>query len=102
MYQASMPLFSYNLTQVNDFSKNINVSKAFKNYYKTVSEFNKFDIKKEGYTALCLALRDGFFVGYMYEEDKRFLMPLDVQYVRILGKNSAGQWVAYFNAAYFD
>ena len=102
MYQASMPLFSYNITQENDFSKEITPDKAFKNYYKVVSEFNKFNIKKEGYTSHCLALRDGFFVGFMYEEDARFFMPLDVQYLRILGKNSYGQWVVYFNAAYFD
>ena len=48
------------------------------------------------------ALRDGVFVGFMYEDDKRFLMPLDVQYCRIIGKNSAGQWVVYYNAAYFN
>lgn len=102
MYQADMPLFSYNITQENDFGKDIVPDKAWKNYYKVVSEFNKFDIKTEGYTALCLALRDGFFVGFMYEEDKRFLMPLDVQYCRIIGKNASGQWVVYFNAAYFS
>ena len=102
MYQASTPLFAYNITQENDFSKDIDADKSLKGYYKTLSEFNKFNIKKEGYTSHCLALRDGFFVGFMYEEDARFLMPLDVQYVRILGKNTAGQWVAYFNAAFFD
>ena len=102
MYQASMPLFSYNITQENDFSKEITSDKAWKNYYKVLSEFNKYDIKREGYNALCLALRDGFFVGFMYEEDKRFLMPLDVQYCRIMGKNAAGQWVVYFDANFFN
>lgn len=101
-YQATMPLFSYNITQENDFSKDIDIDKSWKSYYKVVSEFNKFNIKQEGFNALCFALRDGFFVGYMYEEDKRFFMPLDVQYVRIVGKNSFGQWVVYFNASYFD
>jgi len=78
------------------------VEKSWKAYYKVLSEFNKFNIKKEGYTSHALALRDGFFVGFMYEEEARFFMPLDVQYVRILGKDQAGQWVAYFNAAFFD
>lgn len=102
MYQAGMPLFSYNIVQENDFSKDIDPEKAWKSYYKVLSEFNKFNIKTEGFNALTFALRDGFFVGFMYEEDKRFFMPLDVQYVRIVGKNSYGQWVVYFNAAYFD
>lgn len=50
------------------------------------------------------AIRDGFYVGYMYQnkQAKTFLMPLDVQYCRIIGKNQDGQWVVYFNAAYFD
>lgn len=102
MYQASMPLYSYNIIQDNDFSKDISSDKAWKGYYKVLSEFNKFDIKKEGYNMACLTLRDGLFVGFMYEEDKRFLMPLDVQYCRIMGKNSSGQWVVYFNASYFN
>lgn len=102
MYQASMPLYSYNITQDNDFSKEISTDKAWKGYYKVLSEFNKFDIKKEGYNMACLTLRDGIFVGFMYEEDKRFLMSLDVQYCRIMGKNASGQWVVYFNAAYFN
>ncbi len=29
-------------------------------------------------------------------------MPLDVQYCRITGKNEFGEWVVYFNAAFFD
>jgi len=78
MYQASTPLFSFNITQENDFSKDIDADKSWKNYYKVLSEFNKFNIKKEGYTSHVLALRDGFFVGFMYEEDARFFMPLDV------------------------
>lgn len=102
MYQASMPLFTYNITQQNDFSKDIDIDKSLKSYYKVVSEFYKFDIKTEGFNALTFALRDGFFVGFMYEADKRFLMALDAQYVRIIGKNSFGQWVVYFNAAFFD
>lgn len=102
MYQASMPLFSYNITQENDFSKDITPDKAWRDYYKVVSEFNKFDIKREGYNTLCIALRDGFFVGFMYEEDKRFMMPLDVQYCRIMGKNASGQWVVYFDANFFN
>ena len=102
MYKASMPLYTYNITPEHDFGEDIDPEKAFQDYYKVVSEFNKFDIKKEGLTSNVFAMRDGFYVGYMYEADRRFMMALDVQYCRIIGKNSFGQWVVYFNAAYFD
>lgn len=56
------------------------------------------------YTALYLAIRDGFYVGFAYDDKqgRTFLMPLDVQYCRIAGKNEYGEWVVYFNAAFFD
>ena len=106
MYLASMPLFHYNITPINEFIKEIVPEESLKKYYSVLSEFNKFNIKKELYNVLYLAIRDGIYIGYMYDKkdgaDKRFLMMLDPQYVRILGKNSYGEWVAYFNAAYFD
>ena len=106
MYLASMPLFHYNITPIQEFDKEINPDQIIKTYYKVLSEFNKFNIKKELYNVLYLAIRDGIYVGYMYDRDvgadKRFLMMLDPQYVRILGKNSFGEWVVYFNASYFD
>ena len=40
MYQASMPLFSYNITLDNDFNKDIQENKVWKDYYKVLSEFN--------------------------------------------------------------
>ena len=106
MYLASMPLFHYNITPINEFTKDIVPEESLDKYYKVLSEFNKFNIKKELYNVLYIAIRDGIYIGYMYDKkegaDKRFLMMLDPQYVRILGKNSCGEWVTYFNAAYFD
>lgn len=104
MYYASMPLFYYNITQINDFTKTMNKNKTMKNYQKVLSEFEKVKLKKEGYTALYLALRDGFYVGYVYDNDNsgRFFMPLDVKYCRIYGKNAEGEWIVYFDASYFD
>lgn len=106
IYLASMPLFHYNITPINDFVEDINMENSMKGYYKVLLEFNKFNIKKELYNVLYLAIRDGIYVGYMFDKDegadKRFLMTLDPAYVRILGKNSHGEWVVYFNAAYFD
>lgn len=104
MHYATIPLFNYNITPQDDFTVDFDIETVLKNYQKVISEFNRFDIKKEGYNALYFAVRDGFYVGYTYSEKqgRTFMMPLDVQYVRIVGKNQDGQWVAYFNAAYFD
>lgn len=104
MYYASMPLFHYNIVQINDLNKTISPDKAFKNYAKVVERFHRFNLKKEGYTALYMAIRDGIYVGYMYDsgDDGLFLMPLDPQYVRVYGKTSSGEWIVYFNATYFS
>lgn len=104
MHYATIPLFNYNIMPNDDFTQDYDIEQIVKNYQKAITEFNKFDIKKEEYNALYFAIRDGFYVGYIYQnkQAKTFLMPLDVQYCRIIGKNQDGQWVVYFNAAYFD
>ena len=103
MYYAAMPLFHYNITQLNDLNKEIDSKKALKKYMQTVEEFAKFDIKQHGYTALYIAIRDGFYVGYHYHtKESIFPVILDQQYCRIRGKNEAGQWEVYYNAAFFD
>ena len=104
MYLASMPLFHYTITQANDLSEEIDVEKALKGYQKVLETFDRFSLKKDMYTALYLAIRDGFYVGYVYDDKqgRTWLMPLDVQYCRIAGKNEYGEWVAYFNANYFN
>lgn len=104
MHYATIPLFNYNITPKDDFTSDYDIEKIVQKYEKVISSFNRFDMKKEGYNALYFAIRDGFYVGYVYDDrqGRTFMMPLDVQYIRILGKNMDGQWVAYFNAAYFD
>lgn len=103
MYYSSLPLYYYNVTQINDLTKVINATKALKNYQTVLEQFEKLHLKKECYTALYMALRDGFYVGYNYISDAGiFFMPLDVQYCRIYGKTAEGEWIIYFNAAYFD
>ena len=103
MYYAAMPLFHYNITQLNDLNKDIDAKKSLKKYLQTVEEFSHFDLKTHGYSALYIAIRDGFYVGYHYHtKEAIFPMILDQQYCRIRGKNKSGQWVVYFNAAYFD
>lgn len=67
MYMAAMPLFYYTITQANDLSEDIDVDKALKGYQKILETFDKFSLKKDMYTALYLAIRDGFYAGYVYE-----------------------------------
>ncbi len=104
MYLASMPLFYYTITQENNLYEEIDVEKSLKNYQKVLETFDRFSLKKDMYTALYLGIRDGIYVGYAYDDKqgRTFLMPLDVQYCRIAGKNEYGEWVVYFNAAFFD
>ena len=104
MYLASMPLFYYTITQENDLSEDIDREKALKDYQKVLEGFNRFNLKKDMYTALYIGIRDGFYVGFAYEnkQGRTFLMPLDVQYCRIVGKNEYGEWVVYFDANYFN
>ncbi len=104
MYLASMPLFYYNITQANNLDEEIDQEQALKNYQKVLENFDRFSLKKDMYTALYLAIRDGVYVGFVYDDKqgRTFMMPLDVQYCRIVGKNEYGEWVVYFNAAFFD
>lgn len=103
MYYASMPLYYYNITPNLDFYDDIDVEEITKGYEDVLKKFSKFNLRKEGYTALFLAVRDGMYVGYTYTDDKGvFCMPLDVSYCKIYGKDSSGEWITYFDAAYFD
>lgn len=103
MYMAAMPLFHYTVTQTNDLDTEINSSTALKGYQKVLEGVEQFNIKKDFYTALFLAIRDGIYVGYVYgdKSGRKFFMPLDVKYCRIMGKVD-GEWVVYFNAAFFN
>lgn len=103
-YYANMPLFYYNITQENDWTKDVDIDKSYKNYMSTLKTFEKFNLSKEGFNSLYAAIRDGIYVGRVYnsENEGMFLMPLDVQYCRIYGKTPEGEWIVYFNAAFFD
>lgn len=104
MYYPSMPLFYYNITQLNDFTKEINSSKSIKNYQNLLKNFSKFELTKDSYSQMYMSLRDGFAVWELYDsgEDGKVWMPLDVQYCRIYGKTQDNQWIVYYDAAYFD
>ena len=105
MYYASMPLYYYNITPINDLSKSLNGNKIAKDYFSVVEKFEKIDVKKEMYNAVYMALRDGFYVGYAFGDDstgEMFLMPLDVDYLRVYGKTISGEFIVYMDAAFFD
>ena len=59
---------------------------------------------KELQNVIANTIRDGMYVGWMVSDEKEtmFLMPLDIQYCRIYGKTHEGEWIVYFDAAYFD
>lgn len=102
MYYASLPLFYYDLTQMNDYTKSVKANKIIKDYCTVAKRLNGFNIAKEFYNSIYCTIRDGMFVGYLYgDEEHSFFMPLDIAYCRIYGKNEAGEWITYFDASFF-
>ena len=102
-YYASMYEYRYNITPLTDLTKSMS-NKQFKEYYHTVQLFHGFNLAGELNDIIFQMLRDGMFVGFMYnsEQNGLFLMPLDIKYCRIYGKTPQGQWIVYFDASYFD
>ena len=104
LYYATMPLYNYNVIQKMEFTKTPNVNKITKDYEGILRHLNKFNFRNEFATAIALAIRDGVFCGYVYDnqDDGMFLHMLPVEYYRIRGKNEAGQWIVAFDATYFE
>lgn len=102
-YYSTSPYFYYNLIQTNTMWKDVEERKSIKNFDKVAKRIHGFDLKKYFQNAIYQTVRDGMYVGYVYGDgDHTFLMPLDIKYCRIWGKNSAGQWIVYFDATYFS
>ena len=105
-YFSTMPLYTYNITPMFDniYTKDYDADKMLSNYEKVLKIFHHFNLPKELQNIVSNIIRDGIYVGYMYnsQTDGIFLMPLDVQYCRIYGKTPEGEWIVYFDAAYFD
>ena len=103
-YYSTAPLFLYSVTQENDFTKTINANKSLKDYQTVLKRLNGFKMQKEFYNVIANVVRDGMYCGFVYDDEdgNAFIMPLDVQYCRIYGKTPEGEWIVYFNAAYFD
>lgn len=103
-YFSTMPLYTYNITPLADYTKDFDAEKQLKNYEKVLKVFHHFNMAKELQNVIANTIRDGMYVGWMQGDDENgiFLMPLDVQYCRIYGKTQEGEWIVYFDAAYFD
>ena len=103
-YFSTMPLYTYNIIPLSDYTKDYDSEKQLKNYEKVLKTFHSFKMEKELQNIISNVIRDGMYVGWMCSDDKEnmFLMPLDVQYCRIYGKTPEGEWIVYFNAAFFD
>lgn len=103
LYFATAPLFYYNLTQTNNWMEQIDKDKNIKNFIKVAEDLHNFNIRKEMPKAIYLAVRDGISVNYLCESNgHKWFLNLDPRYVRIAGRNYHGQYVAYFNASYFN
>ena len=103
-YYSTAPLFLYSLTQENDFTKKINANKSLKDYQSVLKRLNGFKMPKEFYNVIANVVRDGIYIGYVYDDEdgNAFFMPLSPEYCRVYGKTLEGEWIVYYNAAYFD
>lgn len=103
-YFSTMPLYTYNITPIQDFTKEYSPDKVIKDYQKVLQIFHSFKMSKELHNVISNTIRDGMYVGYMYnsETDGMFLMPLDIKYCRIYGKTPEGEWIVYMDTSYFD
>lgn len=103
LYYASMPTYNYMVTQKIDFTKDFDADKIIKNYQNLLKRLQTFNFEHEFTTAIALELRDGLYCAFVYSLDDNsiFLHILDPQYVKLVGKNEAGQWIVFFDATYF-
>lgn len=103
-YFSTMPLYTYNITPLSDYSTDYNFDTQLKNYEKVLKIFHRFKMSKELQNVVANVIRDGMYVGYLYNNDTdgMFFMPLDIQYCRIYGKTPEGEWIVYFDATFFD
>lgn len=103
-YFSTMPLYTYNITPLADYTKDFDPDKQLKNYEKVLKTFHHFNMAQELQNVVSNTIRDGMYVGWMSGDDENgiFLMPLDIQYCRIYGKTHEGEWITYFDASFFD
>ena len=87
-----------------EFMKEPDKQKIVSDYEKVLKHINKFNFKNEFAVAMAIAIRDGVYYGFMYDngENGMFLHMLPTEYCKIRGKNEAGQWIIAFDLTYFS
>ena len=75
-YFSTMPLYTYNITTLADYTKDFDPDKQLKNYEKVLKVFHHFNMAKELQNVVSNTIRDGMYVGWMNGEDENgiFLM----------------------------
>lgn len=103
MYYATMPTFNYYVTPKLDLYKEINADKELKNYVGILKSLQLVNFQHEFSQAIALALRDGLYCSFVYDngDDGIFFHVLPPERIKIRGKNEAGQFIVFFDATYF-
>ena len=102
LYYATMPKYNYCIVEAPEFTKEPNVQKLLKDYETVLLAAHRTNFKEEFATAIALAIRDGIYCSYAYSSDEgTFFHMLPIEYIKVRGKNQAGQWIISFDATYF-
>ena len=64
-YFSTMPLYTYNITPLADYTKDFDPDKQLKNYEKVLKIFHHFNIAQELQNVVFNTIRDGMYVGWM-------------------------------------
>ena len=101
---ATMPLYRYNVMQKYDLTKEPDYEKYVKEYQRVIQRLHNIDMDKEFQNMMVPLIRDGIYCGYVYDfkNDGLFIYQLDPRYIKISGKNEAGQYIVAMDASYFS
>lgn len=101
LYYATLPEYNYNIIPKIDLDKKYSFD--MKEYTNILKIMQNVDMVKEFSTAIALAIRDGLYCSFVYQqEDGLFFHILDPKYLKICGKNERGLWQVYMDCSYFS
>lgn len=110
--QSYRRLINYNAQQVDlksmivspkiDITQDNNKEAVLKDYYDTCVLLEKMNLSTEMYKMLIIAWREDTAFGYIYTDDKDFMiMPLDGDYCKVSSSNFDGTLNFAFDFSYF-
>ena len=70
-YFSTMPLYTYNITPLADYTKDFDPDKQLKNYEKVLKVFHHFNMAKELQNVISNTIRDGMYVGVSMVKHKK-------------------------------